>query len=198
MLRHRDGPSRATVVLAGLAVLVAAGTAFAAGRHVVDWWVVSGGGGTMRSDRYALSGTIGEFSADTSETGRHRIDGGFWPGAVVTERLPTPLPRTATPTATATGPTPGRTPTASRTPPRPTGTASVAASPTPTRTPRRPTGTASLTPAPPVTPTRTATRTPVASPIATDTATAGPPPTWTVYLPRVVREAPTAAAASFP
>lgn len=48
-------------------------------QYSVDWYKVSGGGGTSGNSQYAVSGTIGQPDAGGSRTGgNYSLDGGFW------------------------------------------------------------------------------------------------------------------------
>jgi hypothetical protein len=162
-------------------VLVAA--AHAASPHWMDWYALVAGGGTGSSSAYRLSGSVGQTAVEISDSGRFQMHAGFWPGAVVTERLPTPGPPSRTPTATGTART--STPTLTRT---------ATSSPTVTLTSTRgPTATATRTRLPirtlTATPTvlaRTATATPT-KPGRTPTATPTGTPEWRLNLPHLSR-----------
>ena len=115
-------------LLVGLIVsLLLVGTALALSASI-DWWAISGGGGSASSGGTSLDSKIGQWVAGSGTTGDTQLDVGFLAGVV--EGAATPAP-TATPTETAT--------------PTPTGTLSPTATPTETATPT-PTGTATATP----------------------------------------------------
>jgi hypothetical protein len=47
--------------------------------YSIDWYKVSGGGGTSSNARYSLSGTIGQPDASSAMTGgNYSLTGGFW------------------------------------------------------------------------------------------------------------------------
>jgi hypothetical protein len=47
--------------------------------YTIDWYKVSGGGGTSTGGVYAVSGTIGQPDASTPMTGgNYSLTGGFW------------------------------------------------------------------------------------------------------------------------
>ena len=51
----------------------------AQGQYVIDWFKVSGGGGTSTNGQYAVSGTIGQPDAGGAVSGgNYSITGGFW------------------------------------------------------------------------------------------------------------------------
>ena len=58
--------------------------------YSVDWYKMSGGGGTSTGGGYALSGTIGQPDAGTLNGGIYTLQGGFWPGIVVPSVGPAP------------------------------------------------------------------------------------------------------------
>ena len=48
-------------------------------QYSVDWYKVSGGGGTSANGQYAVTGTIGQPDAGgTLTSGNYALDGGFW------------------------------------------------------------------------------------------------------------------------
>ena len=66
--------------------------------YSIDWYRVSGGGGTSTGGVYSVSGTIGQYDASGAMTGgNYSVTGGFWslfavqtPGApVLTIKLTT-------------------------------------------------------------------------------------------------------------
>ena len=69
-----------TLVLALFVSEMASGQDFS-----IDAYVVAGGGGTSSGGNYTLSGTVGEPSAGSALSGGgYILQGGFWPGLVVT------------------------------------------------------------------------------------------------------------------
>ena len=61
-------------VLGALAVLTAH-----AQNYIVDWYKISGGGGTSTNGTYQVSGTIGQHDASGAMTGgNYSVTGGFW------------------------------------------------------------------------------------------------------------------------
>ena len=66
----------AAALLAGLIPFAA--SAFAQS-YTVDWYKVSGGGGTSTNGQYSLSGTIGQPDASLAMSGgQYSVTGGFW------------------------------------------------------------------------------------------------------------------------
>ena len=53
-------------------------------QYSIDWFTIDGGGGTSGDGSYALDGTIGQPDAGTLSGGNHTLEGGFWPGLIVT------------------------------------------------------------------------------------------------------------------
>ena len=48
-------------------------------QYSIDWYKVSGGGGTSTNGQYSLSGTIGQHDAGGPMTGgSYSLTGGFW------------------------------------------------------------------------------------------------------------------------
>lgn len=68
----------ALTLIAAVATAVAAGN----GRFAIPWWTVDGGGGTSTSasNRFAVSGTIGQPDTGYAESSTFALSGGFWPG----------------------------------------------------------------------------------------------------------------------
>ncbi len=59
--------------------LLAASAAVMAQSYSIDWYKVSGGGGTSTNGQYAVSGTIGQHDAGGPMTGgTYSLTGGFW------------------------------------------------------------------------------------------------------------------------
>lgn len=62
-----------------LAALLFAPGLVQAQQYSVDWYKVSGGGGTCSGGQYAVTGTIGQPDAGGNSTGaNYTLDGGFW------------------------------------------------------------------------------------------------------------------------
>lgn len=48
-------------------------------QYSIDWYKISGGGGTSTNDQYTISGTIGQHDAGGPMTGgNYSLTGGFW------------------------------------------------------------------------------------------------------------------------
>lgn len=62
-----------------LVMLVSAG-AFADDKtgEQIDWYVIGGGGGTMSSANYSLSGTIGQTAVGSISSANYSINQGYW------------------------------------------------------------------------------------------------------------------------
>lgn len=77
------------IILSVLAALLLPVTA-PAQSYSVNWYKVSGGGGTSTNGTYSISGTIGQHDASGSMTGPgYAVTGGFWAiYAVQTAGLP--------------------------------------------------------------------------------------------------------------
>jgi hypothetical protein len=82
-----------TCLFTALALLILSGLRVPAQPYSVDWFKVSGGGGTSTNAQYALSGTVGQHDAGGPMTGgNYSVTGGFWglvavvqtPGALLT------------------------------------------------------------------------------------------------------------------
>lgn len=74
-------------------VLVIAGSAMVARaqNYSIDWFKISGGGGTSSTGQYALSGTIGQHDAGGPLTGgAYSLVGGFWSPLVVIQTAGAP------------------------------------------------------------------------------------------------------------
>lgn len=72
------------------AVLIAAGLCTWA-QLAIDWYTIDGGGGTSTGGTYSVSGTLGQYDANTVQMtgGSFTLDGGFWSlFAVQTEGAP--------------------------------------------------------------------------------------------------------------
>jgi hypothetical protein len=70
--------------------------------YSVDWYKISGGGGTSTNGQYSLSGTIGQHDAGGPMTnGQYSVTGGFW-------NLPTAVQVTGAPTLTIAPAAPGQ------------------------------------------------------------------------------------------
>ena len=72
--------TRSVMVLLVL-VSVISGVALATGAYEVNWWDVSGGGGSSSGGAYTLNGTIGQPDAGDMQGGPYAISGGFWAGS---------------------------------------------------------------------------------------------------------------------
>ncbi len=79
-------------LLLGLMVLAGSQAALQAQNYSIDWFKVSGGGGTSTGGVYAVSGTIGQADASMAMSGgNYSLTGGFWSfdAAVQTPGAPT-------------------------------------------------------------------------------------------------------------
>ena len=66
-----------TTIYLALALFLAAGVL--AQNYRIDWYKVSGGGGTSTGSVYSVSGTIGQHDAGGPMTGgSYSLNGGFW------------------------------------------------------------------------------------------------------------------------
>ncbi|MGD9048674.1 MAG: hypothetical protein PVF77_11535 [Anaerolineae bacterium] len=70
----------AGLALAGLLAISLVVAAQGDGGYDLSWWTVDGGGGTSKSDAFALSGTLGQAEASTWRGGGYTLTGGFWGG----------------------------------------------------------------------------------------------------------------------
>ena len=62
-----------------LALLLVALAHTAHAQYSIDWYKISGGGGTSTNGQYSLSGTIGQQDASgAASSGNYSITGGFW------------------------------------------------------------------------------------------------------------------------
>ena len=77
------------IILSVLAALLLAATA-PAQSYFVNWYKISGGGGTRTNGTYSVSGTIGQHDASGAMSGGgYSVTGGFWAiYAVYTPGLP--------------------------------------------------------------------------------------------------------------
>jgi hypothetical protein len=57
----------------------------------IDWYKISGGGGTSSGGNFSLSGTIGQTDAGSMTGGSYSLDGGFWSIANVVQTPGAPL-----------------------------------------------------------------------------------------------------------
>jgi len=66
--------------LAGFLTVAAAllSVAAHAQNYTIDWYTISGGGGTSAGGNYSLSGTIGQPATATMSGGVYSVTGGFW------------------------------------------------------------------------------------------------------------------------
>ena len=78
------------LLFAGVFLLAASRLAHAQ-PYSLDWATVDGGGGTISSNAYSLSGTVGQPEAGVLSGIGYKLEGGFWPGLGVlsTGSLPT-------------------------------------------------------------------------------------------------------------
>jgi len=61
-------------------------------QYSIDWYKVSGGGGTSAGGVYSVSGTIGQPDAGaTLSGGNFSLDGGFWGGVTAVQTPGAPL-----------------------------------------------------------------------------------------------------------
>ena len=78
--------------------------------YSIDWYKISGGGGTSSNGQYTVSGTIGQHDAGGPMTGgNYSLTGGFWSFLSVVQTAGSPTLRiflTATNTAVIAWPTP--------------------------------------------------------------------------------------------
>ena len=62
-----------------LCALLCSTTLVALGQYSIDWYSISGGGGTSSNGQYTHSGTIGQHAAGGPMTGgAYSVTGGFW------------------------------------------------------------------------------------------------------------------------
>src|SRR4051794_16327834 len=65
-------------LLAGLLLALSANS-LSAQTYSIDWYKISGGGGTSSNGQYTVSGTIGQHDAGGPMTGgNYSLTGGFW------------------------------------------------------------------------------------------------------------------------
>ena len=65
--------------LPGIVLLLVAGLCVSAQTYSVDWYQVSGGGGTSTGGVYSVSGTVGQHDASGAMSGgNYLLTGGFW------------------------------------------------------------------------------------------------------------------------
>jgi hypothetical protein len=60
--------------------LLLVGTALAQGTPSVDWWVISGGGGSGAVGGTSLDGTMGQWVVGSGTSGTTQLGSGFWGG----------------------------------------------------------------------------------------------------------------------
>jgi hypothetical protein len=66
-------------LVTGMALAFAMMAIAAQAQHYrVDWFKMSGGGGTSTGGVYSVSGTIGQQDAGSMSGGSYALDGGFW------------------------------------------------------------------------------------------------------------------------
>jgi len=62
-----------------LAALLLLSVSAMAQSYTVDWYKISGGGGTSTGGTYQVTGTIGQFDAGSAMSGgNYSLNGGFW------------------------------------------------------------------------------------------------------------------------
>lgn len=66
------------VLLGGAALLLAWCASAGGGDNAIARHVVAGGGGESSSARWQLRGTAGQALAQASESGRYRLQSGYW------------------------------------------------------------------------------------------------------------------------
>jgi hypothetical protein len=72
-------PLHSRLALLGFCFLLSAFCFNASAQYSIDWFKVSGGGGTSTGGTYSVSGTIGQPDAGGAMTnGQYSITGGFW------------------------------------------------------------------------------------------------------------------------
>ena len=72
-------------ILLAMAVALVVSTATVGQTYSIESYVIAGGGGTSSGGDYTLSGTVGQPSAGTPLSGgAYTLQGGFWPGLIVT------------------------------------------------------------------------------------------------------------------
>jgi hypothetical protein len=80
-LNHRIRNMRRRVAVFWSLVLASCGLGLAtsSAQYSIDWFKISGGGGTSTNGQYAVSGTIGQHDAGGPMTGgNYSLTGGFW------------------------------------------------------------------------------------------------------------------------
>jgi hypothetical protein len=81
---------RATLI-ALAAVLILVGVVWADGLPTIDWWVIGGGGSSVSSGSYSLSGTVGQPIMGADLSGTRYLCSGFWCGAMPEYHVYLPL-----------------------------------------------------------------------------------------------------------
>jgi hypothetical protein len=72
-------------ILLAVAVALVAITATVGQNYSIESYVIAGGGGTSSGGDFTLSGTVGQPSAGIPLSGgTYTLQGGFWPGLIVT------------------------------------------------------------------------------------------------------------------
>jgi hypothetical protein len=67
------------IVLLLAVALLLAGTSAVRAQYAIDWYKISGGGGTSSGANFSVSGTIGQPDAGSALTGgNYALTGGFW------------------------------------------------------------------------------------------------------------------------
>jgi hypothetical protein len=76
-------PKNASAILAVSVLLICTAPNPASGDYILQWSTIDGGGRTAASERYVLSGTIGQPDTAYSEGGHYELLAGFWTGPPV-------------------------------------------------------------------------------------------------------------------
>ena len=72
---------RKRLAVAGLGLALAlllVSLAAAQGPYLLDWYVVSGGGGPMTSDNYVMRSTAGQGGIGLASSDNYRLSAGYW------------------------------------------------------------------------------------------------------------------------
>ncbi len=70
-------PTLPALYLCALVVFLCSFSAHAQ-NYAIDWFKISGGGGSSAGGQFGLSGTIGQADAARSSGGNYDLEGGFW------------------------------------------------------------------------------------------------------------------------
>jgi hypothetical protein len=78
-LMSRRGTRSGTLWLWCFIILHSSFCVRALGQYTIDWFKISGGGGTSTNGNYSVSGTIGQPDAGAAMSGgQYSLTGGFW------------------------------------------------------------------------------------------------------------------------